>query len=116
MTKIFPALVALAILAARLPAQGLEALWYSTSSDHSTKAFLEHADQISIVSPQVFMFVRDGGVRGKVDQRVIDKAKEKGVKVVPLVMNPGFDQALMHHILTTPSARPRASASSMALV
>src|SRR5439155_25738706 len=84
------------------------ALWYSTPSEHSTKAFLDHADQISIVSPQVFMFVRDGGIRGKVDPRVVEKAREKGVKLVPLVMNPGFDQPIMHHILTTKSARAKA--------
>jgi spore germination protein len=100
---------------AQTTAAPLEALWYSTPSDRSTKAFLEHADQISIVSPQVFMFVRDGGIRGKVDQRVIDQAKEKGVKVIPLVMNPGFDQALMHHILTTPSARLKAIRGMAAL-
>src|SRR2546430_7919274 len=101
--------------ASTLQAQSLESLWYSTPSEHSTKAFLDHADQISIVSPQVFMFVRDGGIRGKVDQRVIDRAKEKGVKVVPLVMNPGFDQPIMHHILTTPSARLKAIRSMAAL-
>jgi spore germination protein YaaH len=101
--------------AAVAPAPQLEALWYSTPSDHSTKAFLEHADLISIVSPQVFMFVRDGGIRGKVDQRVIDKAKETGVKVVPLVMNPGFDLAIMHHILTTKTARLKAIRGMTAL-
>jgi spore germination protein YaaH len=115
MMKIRPALIALAICAVRLPAQGFEALWYSTPSEHSTKSFLDHADQISIVSPQVFMFVRDGGIRGKVDQRVVDKAKEKGVKLVPLVMNPGFDQPIMHHILTTKSARAKAIRSLTAL-
>src|SRR5258708_21894182 len=110
----FP-LIALAISAVRLPAQGVEALWYSTPSEHSTKDFLDHADQISIVAPQVFMFVRDGGIRGKVDQRVIDKAKENGVKLIPLVMNPNFDQALMHHILTNPATRLTASRSITAL-
>ena len=101
--------------AQRVDAQSIEALWYSTPSEHSTQTFLAHADQISIVSPQVFMFVRDGGIRGKVDQRVTDKAKEKGVKVVPLVMNPGFDQPIIHHILTTKSARLKAIRSLTAL-
>jgi spore germination protein YaaH len=115
MMKIRSALAALVVCAVRLPAQNLEGLWYSTSSEHSTKAFLDHADQISIVSPQVFMFVRDGGIRGKVDQRVVDKAKEKGVKLIPLVMNGSFDQPLMHHILTTSSARLKAIRSITAL-
>lgn len=113
--RIHPALFALAVSAVRLPAQSLEALWYSTASEHSTKDFLDHADQISIVSPQVFSFVRDGDIRGKVDQRVVDKAKEKGVKLIPLVMNGSFDQPLMHHILTTPRARLKAIRSITAL-
>jgi spore germination protein YaaH len=102
-------IVACALVLGRVAqAQTLEALWYSTPSEHSTQSFLAHADQISIVSPQVFMFDRDGGIRGHIDQRIIDKAKEKGVKLVPLVMNPGFDQPMMHHILTTATARTKA--------
>jgi hypothetical protein len=30
------------------------ALWYSVGSEDSMQSFLAHADQISIVSPQVF--------------------------------------------------------------
>jgi spore germination protein len=93
----------------------LEALWYSTPSDRSTKDFMENADLISIVSPQVFSFTTDGHVRGKVDPRIVEKAKEAGVKVIPLVMNPGFDQAMMHHILVTRSARLQAIRSMTAL-
>ncbi|HEY6220610.1 MAG TPA: glycosyl hydrolase family 18 protein [Gemmatimonadaceae bacterium] len=95
--------------------QSLEALWYSTPSERSTQDFLAHADQISVVSPQVFSFTRDGSIRGRVDPRIIEKAKEKGVKVIPLVMNPGFDQAMMHHILTTSAARLKAIRSMTAL-
>lgn len=96
-------------------AQPLEALWYSTPSEVSTRSFLAHADQISILSPQVFMFDRAGALHGKIDQRVIDKAREQGVKLVPLVMNPGFDQPMMHHILTNPTARLTAIRAMTAL-
>jgi spore germination protein YaaH len=96
-------------------AQALEALWYSTPSETSTQSFLAHADQISIVSPQVFAFDKAGNIHGKVDPRVIEKAKEKGVRLVPLVMNPGFDQPMMHHILSNPVARHTAVRAVTAL-
>ena len=40
---------------------------------------------------------------------------QNGVKLVPLVMNPGFDQPLIHRVLTVPDARRRAIASLVAL-
>ena len=108
-------LILLILLASPLEAQSLEALWYSTPSDVSTGSFLAHADQISIVSPQVFAFDRMGKLHGKLDPRVIDKAREKGVKLIPLVMNPGFDQPMIHRILTVKSVRRTAIRAMTAL-
>lgn len=88
--------------------QQMEALWYSTAGEESVQSFLAHADQISIVSPQVFSFDSLGMIRGQVDPRVVATAHEKGVKLVPLVMNPGFDQQTIHRILNVPSARNNA--------
>lgn len=96
-------------------AQKLEALWYSVRGEESTRSFLAHAEQISIVSPQVFTIDSLGVIRGSVDPRVVAKAKEKGVKLVPLVMNPGFDQPTIHRILTVPNAREQAIASLVSL-
>ena len=89
----------------------LEGLWYSVSSEQSTQSFLAHANQISIVSPQVFTIDSLGVIRGAVDLRVVAKARESGVKLVPLVMNPGFDQPTIHRILNVADARQRAIAS-----
>lgn len=105
---------ALATASAQAPVR-LEALWYSTPAEVSTQSFVAHADQISIVSPQVFAFDRDGGLHGSIDPRVVAAAKDKGVQIVPLVMNPGFDQPMMHHILTTPGPRLNAIRAMTAL-
>ena len=106
----------MALLAPQIASsQRLEALWYSSGSEVSTRSFLAHADQISIVSPQVFAFDRSGVIHGKVDTLVIAKAREAGVKLVPLVMNPGFDQPIMHHILTVPGPRHTAVRAITAL-
>jgi spore germination protein YaaH len=93
----------------------MEALWYMVSGERSVQSFLAHADQISIVAPQVFYLDSLGGLRGSVDARVVARAREKNVKLVPLVMNPGFDQPSFHRVLTTPDARLRAIRSMTAL-
>lgn len=112
MRFIAPLLLCLAVTAR---AQRPEALWYATGSERSTQAFLDHADRISIVSPQVFAFDSLGNISGAIDPRVVAAAREHHVRVIPLVMNPGFDQALMHRILVTPDARDRAVANVAAL-
>lgn len=103
------------LIPTRLHAQKLEALWYSVDRDESTQSFLAHAGEISIVSPQVFTVDTLGVISGSVDPRVIARAHEKGVKVVPLVMNPGFDQPTIHRILTSPDVRRRTIENLVAL-
>jgi spore germination protein YaaH len=109
------ALIALIAAASPLASQKPEALWYSVGSEESTQSFLAHADKISIVSPQVFSIDRRGVIRGSVDPRVVAAAHAKGVKLVPLVMNPGFDQPTIHRILNVADARRRAIANVVAL-
>src|SRR5262245_63204612 len=96
-------------------AQAPEALWYMVAGEHSVQSFLAHADQISVVAPQVFYLDSLGVVWGSVDARVVTKAREKNVKLVPLVMNPGFDQAAFHRVLSVPDARLRAIRNMTAL-
>jgi spore germination protein YaaH len=99
----------IAPILAQAPApNGLEALWYSTGSEISTASFLAHAGQISIVAPQVFKFEKNGAITGHVDPRLVQRARAEHVKLVPLVVNPGFDQQLVHTILTQTSAKRRA--------
>jgi len=95
-------------------AQRLEALWY-LRGEQSIQSFLKHADQIAIVAPQVFTMDSTGMIRGQVDARVIETARAKGVKLVPLVMNPGFDQPSIHRVLNDPAARAQAIRSLAAL-
>ena len=95
-------------------AQRLESLWY-LRGEQSIQAFIKHADQIAIVAPQVFVMDSTGAIRGQVDARVLQTARAKGVKVMPLVMNPGFDQPSMHRVLTHPDARAQAIRSLAAL-
>jgi len=107
--------IALTTIASPAPAQQLEALWYSVRGEQSTSSFVAHAAQISIVSPQVFSMNSRGVITGQVDPRVVSAARANGVKLIPLVMNPGFDQPTIHRVLTVADARRRAVANLVAL-
>lgn len=109
------ATIALLCLATTAEAQKLESLWYSTNNPQSTQSFLDHAAQISIVSPQVFSMNGEGIITGKVDPRVVAAAHANGVKLVPLVMNPGFDQPMIHNVITKPEIARRAAQNIAAL-
>ena len=94
------ALLALALLSTGATAQHPEALWYSTGGTASTTHFVEHASQIDVVSPQVFQLSATGRITGHMDPRVVAAAREHHVKLMPLVMNPGFSQPAFHRVLT----------------
>jgi len=112
----FPAAAALLVAATLTSgAQAPERLWYAVGSEQSTQSFLAHANRISIVSPQVFVVDSFGVITGHLDPRVVETAHAKGVKLVPLVMNPGFDQPTIHRILNVADARERALANIVAL-
>jgi len=108
------ALVLVTLAAQTAAGQKLEALWY-LRGEESIQSFLAHADQISIVSPQDFIMDSTGVIRGSVDPRVIATARAKGVKLIPLVMNPGFDQPSIHRVLNDATVRTRALRSLAAL-
>jgi hypothetical protein len=88
-------------------AQGLKSL-RSLRGEESIRAFLAHADQISIVAPQLFVMDSTGAISGTVDPLVIAAARSRGVKLIPLVMSPGFDQPSLHRVLNDPTARAAA--------
>ena len=107
--------VAALALSTQADAQKLESLWYSTSGETSTQSFLANASHIDIVSPQVFSMNGKGIITGKLDARVIAKARQTGTKLIPLVMNPGFDQPMIHNVITKPDIARRAIRNLVAL-
>ena len=120
MKRMTRGLAALALAACLRPVpataqRGNEALWYLTPRETSVQSFLAHADQISIVAPQTFSMDSNGVVWGSVDPRVTAAAKAKGIRVIPLIVNAGFDQPMFHRFLVTPSARARGVANIASL-
>lgn len=109
MHRILLTLFALATVAAPVAsAQAPEALWYATNDERSVQSFLAHADRITVVAPQSFSMDSIGIIWGQVDSRMVATARAKKVKLIPLIVNPGFDQSIFHHVLVTPDARARA--------
>ncbi len=83
-----------------------ENLFYLGRGRRSYESFIKHADQISIVCPASYQIDRYGVITGSVDRRVLETAKKKGVKVMPLYAS--FDQKGIHEFLNDMSARAEA--------
>ncbi|AMW04476.1 glycosyl hydrolase family 18 protein [Gemmatimonas phototrophica] len=112
----FLLLCALCVTGPELAAQrSLEAIWYIRNDSAGIASFATHAASVSIVAPQVYAFDSTGTLRGGTDARIVAIAKAHNVKLMPLVMNPGFDAAVLHTLVSNPAARARA-ASEMARI
>ena len=96
----FPALVA---------AQAPEAIWYVRNDSAGIASFVANARHISVVAPQVYSIDSTGTIRGGTDPRIVEVARANGVKLMPLVMNPGFDLGTLHHLVTDRTARTAAA-------
>lgn len=77
-----------------------ERLFYYVNTENAFKSFKDHIDQITVVSPKAYDVDENGTVWGGVDPRVIKLAREHNVKVMPLLKNRGFDQELLHKLLS----------------
>lgn len=84
-----------------------ENLFYMVNTPESFESFRVNVKQISIVCPQTFLVSKEGTLSGSVDPRVLSLAKANNVKVMPLIVNSGFDQKLLHDIVSNPVARKR---------
>ena len=91
------------------PAQRpLERLFYYVDAENSYTSLVKHIDQITVLGPQVYTVDSLGIVWGSLDRRVLDLARRHGVKVMPLVVNEGFNQPALRRLLADTAARARA--------
>ncbi len=90
------------------PQRAFETLFYLRNDDLAIRSFADNAAHISIIGPQTFSVAADGRLRGRVDDRILQIARESEVKVMPLFLNPGFDQEIAHALLDDDVARARA--------
>ena len=108
--------VVIALMGARaVGAQSTERLFYYVDREDSYRSFVAHVDQITVLGPQVYTVDSLGLVYGSLDRRVLQLAKARGVKVMPLVVNEGFNQPALRRLLADTAARSRAIASFVEL-
>lgn len=95
--------------------QPLERLLYYVDGENSYASLVKHIDQITVLGPQVYTIDSLGIVWGSVDRRVLDLARRHGVRVMPLVVNEGFNQPALRRLLADTAARARAVRTLVAL-
>ncbi len=93
------------LLAPSLRAQAPEAIWYIRSDSAGLASLEANAARISVVAPQAHSIDSSGTIRGTIHPRILAVVQRHGVKLMPLVMNPGFDLGILHHIVTDRVAR-----------
>jgi spore germination protein YaaH len=84
-----------------------ENIFYMTDNPEGFESFCKNVRYISMVCPQTFLISRDGVLSGTLDQRLLDTAKKYRIKVVPLIVNSGFNAQLLHQIVVNAEARKR---------
>ncbi len=83
-------------------------LFYYVEEPAALVSALTHLNRISVIAPQVFVMDREGFVFGEVNSELLESTRQQQVAVMPLVINRGFDQEVIHSVLDDPSKMQRA--------
>lgn len=84
-----------------------KALFYLTENPSAIQSFLNHATKIDILAPTWYSVDAAGLVWGGPNELVMETARRAHVPVMPIVVNPGFNQENFHKFAATPEARLR---------
>jgi spore germination protein YaaH len=103
------------LLAVETSAQDIERLFYYTDNEDSWESLAANIERVSIIAPGGYSVDGEGIVWGEVDPRVIRLGREHNVPVMPLIVNPGFNQEMLSRLLNDPEARARATSSMVEL-
>ncbi len=108
-------MLALAAMPQSLAAQAPESIWYIRNNEAGIASFIANARHISVIAPQTYAIDSTGHITGQMDPRIVATARANRVQLMPLVMNPGFDVAILHRLVTVPTARTNAARNMAAL-
>ena len=98
-------LLLLASFAACVLQAAPKSLFYLTDQPRSVRSFVQHAAKIDIVVPVWYSVNPDGLVWGGPNPLVMEVAKTHGVEVMPIIVNPGFNQGDFHRLLDNKEAQ-----------
>src|SRR5688572_1982382 len=85
----------------------VERLFYYTDREDSYESLVRNISKISVLGASAYFVDNQGIVWGDVDPRVRELTQRNNVRLMPLLVNQGFDQAALHELLSTPAARAR---------
>jgi spore germination protein YaaH len=84
-----------------------KSLFYLGSDAAGRDSFLAHADKIDILVPTWYRADPEGTVTGGPNDAVMTAARNHHVPVMPIVVNPGFNEENFHTLLLSDTARGR---------
>jgi spore germination protein YaaH len=84
-----------------------KALFHMTEERALVQSFIAHANKIDILVPTWYSVDDTGLVWGGSDPLVMERAKRQNVPVMPIVVNPGFNQDMFHKFTANGEAKHR---------
>ncbi len=115
LASVLPVLAAPRDLLAQRPSRSAERLFYYVDREAAYESLVRHIDRIDVLGPQVYTLDSLGIIFGSLDPRVLKLAKARGVKVMPLFVNEGFQQPGLRRFLADSVARARSVETLVAL-
>ena len=82
-----------------------KALFYLTQDPAGVRSFLAHSRKIDILVPTWYSVDASGLVWGGPDELVMKTARDRHVPVMPIIVNPGFNQNAFHKLVNRTSAQ-----------
>src|SRR5688500_4042643 len=93
----------------------VESLWYYTDTEESWSSFQRNADRVTVIAPPGYTIDSLGLMFGGVDPMVMRRARERGVRVMPLIVNERFHQPSLRRRLADSAALARSVEQMVAL-
>lgn len=87
----------------------LEKIFY-LSKGKEKEAILDiqkHADKIDILAPQAYSVGSDLNLYGSLSAKLKEAIKQQNIKVMPLIVNSGFKQSIIHNLLLSSTAQDK---------
>ncbi len=85
------------------------AMFYYSDDSVGLASLQAHAGAMSVLAPQCYRLDGAGYLHGQLPAGVEDTARQAGLPLLPLVMNPDFDRATAHSLLHNAKAQERAA-------
>lgn len=83
----------------------LVSIFYYRETDRGLESFKKNIKTIDILAPQTYSAGETGALFGSVQPEVLELAKKNNIKVMPLIVNTGFDQEIANKFLSDTSAQ-----------